>query len=47
LLPLFAESGREYQQDTAAAFGPPLRNHQGRFDGLAKAHFVGKDHALR
>ena len=47
LMPLLAQVGRDDDEYPAPSLGPALRDHQARLDGLAEAHFVGKDDAAR
>ena len=46
LLPLFAKSGGEDEENAAAAFGPALGDDEGGFDGFAEANFVGENDAF-
>jgi hypothetical protein len=43
--PLFTQGGWADNDQTALAFSPQLAKHQGCFDCLAQADFVGKDDA--
>jgi hypothetical protein len=43
LIPLLAQVGRDDDQNSAAAFGPKLREHEASFDGLSQADLVGQD----
>lgn len=47
LVPLLAQIGRRNNEHAAPALRPLLRDHEAHLDGLAQAHLVGKDRALR
>ena len=47
LMPLLAQVRGNNDQNPAPPLRPALRDHQARLNGLAEAHFVGKDDAAR
>src|SRR5690606_2170773 len=47
LMPLFAQVGRDDDEDLPLPFCPALGYDQAGFDRLAQANLVGKDHATR
>ena len=47
LVPLLAQVGWRDDEDAPFALCPALGNHQARLNGLAQAHLVRQDHALR
>ena len=46
LLPLFAERGREDQEDSPSPFGPSLGQDDSGLNGLPQANLIGKDYPL-
>lgn len=47
LMPLFAQVGRNNDQDAAATLGPALRDDETGLDGFAEPNFIGQDNTTR
>src|SRR5690606_17790321 len=47
LMPLFAQVGRDYDEDPALSLCPALRDDQAGFNSLAEANFIRKDDPAR